>query len=38
MEILMPTTGTDAKGDPVRKKKYLYFQMNWWKNLIQKLE
>ena len=28
MEILMPTTGTDAKGDPVRKKKYLYFQMN----------
>ena len=27
-EILMPTTGTDAKGDPVRKKKYLYFQMN----------
>ena len=28
MEILMPTTGTDAKGNPVRKKKYLYFQMN----------
>ena len=27
-EILMPTTGTDAKGNPVRKKKYLYFQMN----------
>ena len=27
-EILIPTTGTDAKGNPVRKKKYLYFQMN----------
>ena len=27
-EILMPTTGTDANGNPVRKKKYLYFQMN----------
>ena len=27
-EILMPTTGTNAKGNPVRKKKYLYFQMN----------
>ena len=28
MEILMPTTGTDVGGNPVRKKKYLYFQMN----------
>ena len=28
MEILMPTTGTDVKGRPIRKKKYLYFQMN----------
>jgi type II secretory pathway pseudopilin PulG len=28
MEILMPTTGTDTKGETVQKKKYLYFQMN----------